>query len=202
MEIPLLHMSILDLVQSAGYIGLFIIVFAESSIFFNFFLPGSSLLFAAGALASQGFFNIFILILVLGVSAILGDSFGYWIGARMGPAIFKREESRFFSKKHLKLTEDFYERHGSKAVIIGRFVPVVRSFIPMLAGVGSMKYRTFLTYNVFGGILWSVGVTSIGFILGNQIQDIESFILPMVAVVIVISFLPIVFEVLRKKPLS
>lgn len=192
-------MTILELVTSAGYIGLFLIVFAESSIFFNFFLPGSSLLFTAGVLASQGFFNIFTLILVLGISAILGDSFGYFIGSRIGPAIFKREDSRFFNKKHLKRTEDFYERHGSKAIIIGRFVPVVRSFIPMLAGVGSMKYGKFLLYNILGGILWSAGVTSIGFILGNQIQDIEAFILPMVAVIVFLSFLPIVFEVLKEK---
>lgn len=198
MNVPLLHMSLLELVTSVGYIGLFIIIFAESSLFFGFFLPGSSLLFTAGVLSGQGFFNIYILVTVLAIAGILGDSFGYWFGSKVGPAIFSKENTRFFNNKHLKQTELFYKKHGSKAVVIARFIPIVRTFVPILAGVGKMQYHLFFIYNVVGAILWSVGVTSAGFFLGKSIPNIEHYILPLVAVVIFISIIPIILEYFKK----
>jgi len=191
-------MTVLELVKSAGYVGLFLIIFAESSLFFSFFLPGSSLLFTAGVLAGQGWFNIYILVALLALAAILGDSFGYWFGSKIGPAIFTKDDSRFFNKKHLKRTELFYEKHGSKAIVIGRFIPIIRTFVPMLAGIGRMKYGIFLVYNIVGGVLWSVGVTVAGFALGKSVSNIEHYILPIVLIIIGTSLLPVVLESFKK----
>ena len=182
------------LIQGFGYIGLFAIVFAESGLFFGFFLPGDSLLFTAGLIASQGTLNIFVLVPLIVVAAILGDNFGYWFGAKVGPKIFTREDSFFFNKRHIDRTRIFYLKYGPKAVIIARFVPIVRTFTPILAGVGSMPYFTFLRYNIIGGVLWGAGVTLLGYFLGMVIPNIEQYLLPIVLVIIVISFLPVVFE--------
>jgi len=198
MDIPLLHMTLLELVTRVGYVGLFLIIFAESSLFFSLLLPGNSLLFTAGVIAGQGFLNIYILVTILALAAILGDNFGYWIGSKIGPKIFSREDSRFFNKKHLVRTELFYKKYGPKAVVIARFIPVVRTFVPILAGVGLMRYRTFITYNIIGSVFWSVGVTVTGFLLGKSIPNIDAFILPLVGVIILISVIPIVLEYVKK----
>src|SRR3989338_2670613 len=151
------------LIATVGLLGVFAIVFAESGLFFGFFLPGDSLLFTAGLLASQGHFNVFILWIGATLCAIAGDSVGYAFGRRVGPRLFTKEDSFFFHKDHIHRTEAFYEKHGKKTIILARFVPIVRTFAPILAGIGSMEYRTFLSFNVAGGVLWSTLLIFLGF---------------------------------------
>src|SRR3989344_8998340 len=144
MHLPFIDINLVTLVTTAGYVGLFGIIFAESGLFFGFFLPGDSLLFTAGVLASQGIFHIVPLTLLVFVGAVLGDSVGYAFGRRVGPAIFTKEDSLFFHRDHLRKAEEFYHVHGVKTIILARFIPIVRTFAPILAGVGNMRYRTFL----------------------------------------------------------
>lgn len=194
-----LHVDLLTVVQTAGYLGLFAIIFAESGLFFGFFLPGDSLLFTAGLVASQGALNIVLLLVLLALAAILGDTVGYWFGAKVGSALFRREDSFFFRKKHLERTREFYARYGSRAVVLSRFMPVVRTFTPILAGVGAMPYQTFLRYNILGALLWACGVTLLGYFLGGAVPDVESYLFPIVLAVIILSFLPIVWEILKER---
>ncbi len=193
------HSDIVQLIQAVGYLGIFGIVFAESGVPVGFFLPGDSLLFAAGLLASQGFFNIWVLIIFIPVAAILGDNFGYWFGAKVGPKIFTREDSFFFHKKHIERTRNFYIKYGNKAIILSRFIPVVRTFTPILAGVGQMPYRTFLKYNILGGVLWGTGMPLLGYFLGSLIPNIDQYLLPIILVIIAISFSPIIHEIIKHK---
>lgn len=193
------HIDILSLVQTFGTLGVLAVVFAESGVFFGFFFPGDSLLFTAGLLASQHFLNAYGLFIFVPIAAILGDNFGYWFGAKVGPKIFSREDSFFFHKHHIERTKEFYAKYGSKAVVIARFVPVVRTFIPVLAGVGQMPYRTFMKFNIIGGILWGVGMLALGFSLGSVVPNIDHYILPIVFVIIFISFIPIIREVVIHK---
>lgn len=201
MHFTLLSGDIFSLVRTAGYVGLFLMVFAESGLFFGFFLPGGSLLFTAGLLAAQGFFNIYVLTIVLTIAAITGDSAGYWFGLSVGPKIFTKEDSLFFHKKHLFRTHAFFEKYGAKAVILGRFVPIVRTFVPILAGVGTMTYKQFLKYNVVGGIVWGIGMSAFGYFLGNSIPGIQHFLFPIIVVIIILSVLPI-FWGIRKSSQS
>ena len=187
------------LIQTLGVIGVIAIVFAESGLFFGFFLPGDSLLFTAGLLASQGHFNVFLLWIGCMVATIAGDSVGYAFGKRVGPKLFSREDSLFFHKKHIARTEAFYKKHGKKTIILARFVPIVRTFAPILAGVGSMEYRTFLAYNVIGGIVWSTLLIFLGFVLGSTIPGIDRYLLPIVLLIIALSLIPIVREWYRSK---
>lgn len=177
-------------IKTVGYLGVFGIAFAESGLLIGFFLPGDSLLFTAGFLASQDFFNIWILAAGTFVSAVVGDSVGYAFGKKIGPALFKREDSRFFKKKHLERARLFYERHGGKTIMLARFVPVVRTFAPILAGVGRMHYRSFLVYNISGGFLWSFGVTSLGYYLGNAIPNADRYLLPIILLIVLLSVAP------------
>lgn len=192
MEINFFGLNLIEVIQLVGYIGLFAIIFAESGLFFGFFLPGDSLLFAAGILAAQGFFNIWLLVVLLAAAAILGDNAGYWFGHKAGPRLFTRDDSLFFRKRYVKKTGRFYEKHGMKAVILARFMPVARTFVPILAGVAKMSYRTFLRYNIAGGLLWAVGMTLLGFFLGASVPNIEEVLTPLLALIIVLSFLPVV----------
>lgn len=194
-----LHLDIPTLVQAAGYIGLFAIVFAESGLFFGFFFPGDSLLFTAGIFASQGVFNIWALVPLLVVAAIMGDSVGYWFGAKIGPKIFTRKDSFFFNKKHIARTQEFYRIYGPRAVVLARFVPVVRTFTPILAGVGMMSYRIFLRYNIIGGLLWGAGITMLGYSVRLFVPGVERYLAPIVIVIIIISFLPVFSEMLRQR---
>ena len=180
------------LIETAGYIGLFAIIFAESGLFFGFFFPGDSLLFTAGLLASQGIFNIWILSAALGFAAILGDNVGYWFGTKVGPALFSREDSFFFHKRHLERTRQFYEKHGPRAILLARFIPVVRTFAPIFAGIGEMRYPLFLTYNIAGGLLWGAGITLLGYFLGAAIPGTEHYLLPITVLIVLTSFLPFV----------
>ena len=178
------------LVKSVGLLGVTLIIFAESGLFFGFFFPGDSLLFTAGIIASAGLIDIGWLLLLTFAAAVLGDSVGYAFGVRVGPKLFSREDSLFFHKKHLDRTRFFYERHGRKTIVLARFVPVVRTFAPILAGVGRMPYRTFLFYNLSGGFFWVVIMVTLGYFLGTIIPNPDRYIWPLVAGIIVISFLP------------
>jgi membrane-associated protein len=194
-----LNIDIVELIKVVGYLGLFGIVFAESGIFFGFFLPGGSLLFTAGLLASQGLFNIYWLVFIVGLAAILGDNAGYWFGSKVGPKIFIKEDSIFFHKKYLEKTEEFYKKYGRMTVVIGRFVPIVRTFAPILAGVGKMNYRKFLLFNIIGAFLWAVGLSLLGFFLGSVVPGIEKYILPIIVLIVFLSILPIIFNLISKK---
>lgn len=184
------HLDLVELIRAVGYLGVFTIVFLESGLLIGFFFPGDSLLFTAGFLASQGFFDIKILIAGCFIFAVLGDSIGYYIGSRLGPKIFTKENSIFFHKKHLERAQKFYDRHGGKTIILARFIPVIRAFAPVVAGVGTMAYKRFLFYNLFGAVLWAIGVPLAGFYLGNLIPDVDKYLLPIVGLIIFASVLP------------
>lgn len=182
------------IIETLGYAGIFCILFAESSLFFAFFLPGDSLLFTAGLLASEGFLNIWALMVLAALASALGNSAGYWFGAFVGPRLFTREDSFFFNKKHIERSRGFYEAYGPRAIILARFVPVVRTFVPILAGVGRMRYRTFLIYNVIGGVLWGAGVALLGFMLGRVFPQTERYLTLFILLIIAASFVPVAVE--------
>lgn len=191
--------DLIELIKAVGYAGLFGIVFAESGLFIGFFLPGDSLLFTAGFLASQGFLDIWLLLALTFSAAVLGDNVGYAFGARVGPTLFKRDDSFFFHKDHLERARLFYERHGGKTIILARFMPIVRTFAPILAGVGKMHYRTFMAFNLIGAFLWAIGVTLLGYLLGNVIPGVDKYLLPIIAFIIFLSILPGIIHVAKNK---
>jgi membrane-associated protein len=186
--------ALYELVRWGGYVALTAIVFTETGLLIGFFLPGDSLLITAGLVAAAGGLDIWLLNGLLSVAAIVGDSVGYAIGYRAGPHIFTREDSRWFNKKHLVRTREFYERHGGKTIILARFIPIIRTFAPVVAGVGRMDYRRFLAFNVLGGIGWVCGLTWAGYLLGQTIPDIGRYIHVVIGVVIVLSLIPIGVE--------
>lgn len=183
----------------AGYAIIFAIIFAETGLFFGFFLPGDSLLFTAGFLASQGIFNIYILSALLFIAAVVGDSTGYLIGHRYGKRLFKKEDSLLFHKDHLLRAKSFYEKHGGKTIIIARFMPVIRTFAPVVAGIGDMEYKTFLAYNMVGGLLWAIGLPALGYILGSSIPDVDKYLLPIVGGIVLLSILPGIYHATNSK---
>ncbi|MGQ0848903.1 MAG: DedA family protein [Actinomycetota bacterium] len=183
-----------DLLVTFGTIGLFLIVFAESGLLVGFFLPGDSLLFTAGLFAAQGTLSLPLILIGCFVAAVVGDQVGYAFGNKAGPALFRRPDSRFFRQEYVDKAQHFFEKYGSKTIVLARFVPIVRTFAPILAGVGSMPYRTFVAYNVVGGFLWAVGVTLLGYLLGELIPDIDTYLLPIVAVIVALSVVPIARE--------
>lgn len=187
------------LLATFGTIGLFAIVFAESGLLFGFFLPGDSLLFTAGLLASQGKLSLPVILVGCFVAAVAGDQVGYAFGNRVGPSLFRRPDSRFFKQANIEKAQAFFDRHGSKTIVLARFVPVARTFVPIVAGVGSMSYRTFVTFNVVGGLLWAVGVTLLGYILGETVPNIDKYLLPAIGVIVVASVVPVAFELLRAR---
>lgn len=189
--------NLIVFIKTAGYLGIAGVVFAESGLLIGFFLPGDSLLFTAGILASQHYLNIFLLVALAFVSAVIGDSVGYSIGRRTGPLVFNKPESFWFRPDHLERAHNFFDKHGPKALVFARFLPIVRTFVPVIAGVGKMKYRTFLTYNIIGGALWTVGVSLAGFYLGKLVPNIDSYLLPIIVLIIVVSFLPTLIHVWR-----
>ena len=186
--------ALYELVRWGGYVALTAIVFTETGLLIGFFLPGDSLLITAGLVAAAGGLDIWLLNVLLSVAAIVGDSVGYAIGYRAGPHIFTREDSRWFNKKHLVRTREFYERHGGKTIILARFIPIIRTFAPVVAGVGRMDYRRFLAFNVLGGIGWVCGLTWAGYLLGQTIPDIGRYIHVVIVVVVVLSLVPIGVE--------
>jgi membrane-associated protein len=199
----LLHLDkYLDImIQTMGlwsYVILFLIIFCETGLVVTPVLPGDSLLFAVGTFAAIGSFDLATLLVLLSIAAIGGDTVNYWIGSYMGPKVFHYEGSRFFNKKHLERTHQFYEKYGGKTIIIARFVPIIRTFAPFVAGIGSMTYRTFLAYNVIGGILWIFSLTLAGYFFGNIPVVKKNFSLVIMAIV-VLSVMPGVIEYLRQR---
>ena len=194
--------GLISAIKTLGYFGVFGIIFAESGLLVGFFLPGDSLLFTAGFLASQGVFNIYLLLPLVLIAAVTGDSFGYSFGYRIGPKIFKKKNSLFFSQDNVVRAQKFYEKHGSKTIVLARFFPIIRTFVPILAGVGKMRYRHFLMYNIIGGSIWAIGATLAGFFLGGYITDIDSFLLPLVVLIVLTSLVPAAAHLLiKKKPI-
>lgn len=192
-------MHVEHLIETVGTIGLFAIVFAESGLLIGFFLPGDSLLFTAGLLASQGKLNFPLILVGCFVAAVAGDQVGYAFGNRVGPALFRRPDSRLFKHEHLEKAQAYFDKHGSKTIVLARFVPIVRTFAPILAGVGTMEYRTFVRFNLIGGFVWAVGVTSVGYVLGDTIPDIDKYLLPIIGVIILLSLIPVVLELRRAR---
>ncbi|MCL4369160.1 MAG: VTT domain-containing protein [Actinobacteria bacterium] len=190
--------DLVSLIETFGYVGLIAIIFAESGLFFGFFLPGDSLLLTAGLLASRGALQLPILLLTLAPAAVLGDNVGYWFGKKVGPPIFSRESSLFFRRKNLLAARAFYERHGGKTIILARFMPFIRTFAPIVAGAVEMEYRRFFFFNLVGGILWAVGVTLAGYFLGETLPGVDRYFLLIVVVVIFLSALPSLIHVWRE----
>ncbi|HYI11996.1 MAG TPA: VTT domain-containing protein [Thermoanaerobaculia bacterium] len=190
------------LVQAGGYIALAIIVFTETGLMIGFFLPGDSLLVTAGLFAAKGDLNIVYLNLLLMFCAITGDATGYYIGKKLGPALFRKEDSLLFKKKHLIATQEFYERHGGKTIIIARFVPVIRTFAPVVAGMAGMSYKRFALFNVVGGIGWVFSMTMLGYLLVTLFPATEQHIEKVIIIVIFLSLLPGVIEWLRARARS
>lgn len=184
-------------------VALWLIVFAESGLLIGFFLPGDSLLFVAGFLASTEGAPLNIVAVSLGsfVAAVAGDQVGYAFGNRVGPALLRRPNSRFFKQEYVERTHAFFEKNGPKTIVIARFVPVVRTFAPIVAGVGTMPYRTFVRYNIVGGLLWAVGVTQLGYWLGDTIgeDNIDKYLLPIIAVIVALSLIPPLLEYRKHK---
>ena len=186
------------LIRTFCTIGLFAIVFAESGLLFGFFLPGDSLLFTAGVFAARGDLNLAVILVGCFVAAVAGDQVGYVFGRRVGPALFRRDDSRFFKQEYVEKAQAYFDKYGSKTIVLARFVPIVRTFAPIVAGVGRMEYRTFVTFNVLGGLLWAVGVTLLGYALGEVEFVEENFEIAILAVV-GMSLLPIAFEFWRAR---
>ncbi len=181
-----------ELIRWGGMVGLIIIVFAETGLMIGFFLPGDSLLVTAGLFAAKGDLNIWWLNISLILAAIIGDAVGYWIGYKAGKALYSRPNSFFFRRQHLIATHEFYEKHGGKTIIIARFMPIFRTFAPVVAGAAEMTYRRFAMFNIVGGVLWVTSMTLTGYFLGLAVPDLEKHIHIVVAVVIGLSLLPAV----------
>jgi membrane-associated protein len=184
-----------DLIRWGGHGALITIIFAETGLMAGFFLPGDSLLVTAGLLAAAGYLNIWLLVAELCLAAIFGDSVSYFIGRRLGPALFTRDDSFLFRKSHLTRTHAFYEKYGAKTIVIARFIPIIRTFAPVVAGVGEMNYRRFAIYNVAGGIAWVCSMLFTGFFLGRVIPNVDRQIHRIILVVIALSLLPMVIEI-------
>ncbi|PYN18517.1 MAG: hypothetical protein DME05_00575 [Candidatus Rokuibacteriota bacterium] len=191
--------SLDDLIRWGGYAVLFAIVFTETGLLVGFFLPGDSLLITAGLVAAAGGLNIWWLDAILIIAAVTGDSVGYAIGARLGPRLFTRPKSLVFNPRHVERTRTFYARHGPKTIVIARFVPIIRTFAPVVAGVGAMEYRRFLLYNMAGGVGWVISMTWAGFLLGRAIPNVADYVHIIVVVVIVLSVIPIAVEIARER---
>ena len=192
-----MHFDLLKLLPTIGYAGITAIVFAESGLLFGFFLPGDSLLFTAGFLASQGFFDIRLLTVLCFAAAVLGDTVGYFFCHEFGRRLVLKKGSILFHKENLRKAEHFYEKHGKKTIILARFLPVVRTFAPIVAGIGAMEYKTFLAYNVIGGFLWAVGLTIAGYYLGKSIPNVDKYLIPIVLGIIILSVLPTALHILK-----
>jgi membrane-associated protein len=181
------------------------IIFAESGLLIGFFLPGDSLLFTSGFLMSAQIlnFDIHLFVVIMFVAAVLGDGVGYVFGKRIGRKIFTRPNSLLFRQENIKKAEEFYDKHGSITIVIARFIPIVRTFAPIVAGVGKMQYRTFLTYNVIGALLWAVGITYAGYYIGELMHkigvEIDTVLLPIIALIVIISVLPPAIHILKDK---
>ncbi|MFK7603344.1 DedA family protein [Deinococcus sp. SM5_A1] len=191
--------SLIDVILSASYLGIFFIVFAETGLLVGFFLPGDSLLIAAGLLAAGSKLNLGGVMAAVVAGALLGNTAGYFIGQRFGPAVFSNQNSRFFKPEYVQEAEKFFVKYGALAVILARFVPIVRTLVPTLAGVSRMPFALYTLYNIIGAVLWGVGLTALAYYLGQLIPDLDKYILLIVAVVLVVSVIPIVLKFLQAR---
>ena len=197
--------DLIEFIKWASIFGVAFIVFAESGLLIGFFLPGDSLLFTTGFLIQTGLLdvNIHLAVFVIFLAAVLGDSVGYTFGRRVGPHIFNKPDARLFRQEYIQRAQEFYDKHGAITIIIARFVPIVRTFAPIVAGVGKMEYKRFLSYNVIGGLLWAAGITYLGYSLGKWFEhmglEIDQILLPIIAVIILLSVLPPAIHILKDK---
>jgi membrane-associated protein len=191
--------NVQGIVSWGGLTLVCVIIFVETGLFVGFFLPGDSLLVTAGIFAAAGYLDITSLLILCSICAIAGDQVGYMIGRKAGKTLYSRPDSRFFQRKHLERAHAFYEKYGAKTIVIARFVPIVRTFAPAVAGAAEMNYRRFVTFNVCGGVLWIFSMTLLGYTLGTTIPDIGRYIHWVIGVVIILSILPAVIEILRAK---
>lgn len=187
------------LIATFGLIGIGLVIFAESGLLIGFFLPGDSLLFTAGVLAAAEKLEMAALLPIVFVAAVAGDQVGYLFGARTGPALFRRPDSRFFKQENLHRAQEFYQRRGGSTIVLARFIPIVRTFAPIVAGAAKMPYRQFAMFNVLGGGLWAIGLTTAGFFVGEAIPNVDKYLLPVIAVIVVVSVLPVAIEILRRR---
>ncbi|MDQ2932786.1 MAG: DedA family protein [bacterium] len=187
-----------EIITTVGTIGVILIVFIESGLFFGFFLPGDSLLFTAGFLASQGYVSLPVLLVGTFIAAVAGDSVGYAFGKKVGPTLFRREDSILFNKKNLLLAQNFYEKHGVRTIILARFVPIIRTFAPIVAGIGGMKYKTFLIYNILGGFGWTWLMLWLGYGLGAIIPDPDRYVIPVVLLIVLVSAAPALIPIFKE----
>ena len=192
--------DLIELIRTVGYIGIIAIIFAESGLFFGFFLPGDSLLLTAGLLAARGELNLLILLLTLPVAAVLGDNVGYWFGKKVGPPIFSRENSLLFRRKNLLAAKVFYDKHGGKTITLARFMPFIRTFVPIVAGAVEMDYRRFFFFNLLGGLLWAAGVTIAGYYLGQSFppEVLDRYFLLILVAVVFLSALPSLIHIWKE----
>ncbi len=191
-----------SLISTVSYLGVFAIIFAETGLLLGFFLPGDSLLIAAGLMAARGSLSLPLLVTITTTAAIFGNLTGYYVGKKLGPIVFKREKSRFFHPEHVEKTHKFFEKHGSKTVILARFIPIVRTFVATSAGVSNMSFGRFALYSIVGGILWGFGLPVTAFYLGRLIPDLDKYILLIIAVVIFVSFIPVLLELYKNRKKS
>ncbi len=187
------------LVQAAGYTGMAVIIFAETGLLIGFFLPGDSLLVSAGLLGSQGYIDVWLLGLILSVAAVAGDTVGYAIGKATGHHLFTREDSLLFNRKHLIKAHQFYERHGGKTILIARFMPIIRTFAPVVAGMGEMQYSRFLAYNVVGGVAWVWSMLLLGYSLGRTFPGVAKHIELIILIIVFLSILPAIIARYRAR---
>lgn len=196
-----MHFDLQTLIKTFGYPVVWAIVFAESGLLVGFLLPGDSLLFVAGFLCSVPTTGLDIRVMAFGcfAFAVLGDSVGYYTGKRFGRKLFDKEDSKFFKKKHLLAAEEFFERQGKTAIILARFMPFIRTFAPIVAGIAAMRYRTFMQYNVVGGLFWGIGLTLLGYFLGTSIgeDNIDKYLIPIVLGIMFISLAPSIFHIVK-----
>ena len=196
-----MHFDLQTLIKTFGYPLVWGIVFAESGLLVGFLLPGDSLLFVAGFMCSLAKTGLDIRVMAFGcfVFAVVGDSVGYYTGKRFGRKLFDKEDSKFFKKKHLIAAEEFFERQGKTAIILARFMPFIRTFAPIVAGIAAMRYQTFMQYNVVGGFVWAIGLTALGYFLGKTIppEQIDQYLLPIVLGIMFISLAPSIFHILK-----
>jgi membrane-associated protein len=190
-----------EVIRNGGYIALFLIIFAETGLLIGFFLPGDSLLVTTGLLIATGVvdLNIYFLNVLLISAAIIGDALGYYIGKKMGHKLYDKPDGKIFKKEHIIKTHEFYEKHGGKTIIIARFIPIVRTFAPVVAGAADMTYKKFATFNIIGGVLWITSTTFLGYILGNTIPNITSYLHYIIGAVIILSILPPIIEILKER---
>lgn len=194
-----MNLDLVPIVQAIGYPGIFAIIFLESGVFFGFFLPGASLLFTAGLLASQGFFNPWILVPMVTIAAIAGDNAGYWFGKKYGIRLFLRPDSKWFKHEYLERAKVFYDQYGNRTIFFARFIPIVRTFVPIVAGVVHMNYRSFVTYNILGGVIWAGGVSFLGYYLGATVPAVKDYFSYIILGIIAVTTIPVVWDTWKNR---